>query len=290
MKIKKAKSPFSISLLVILVLYTVIMAILLGWSFITSFKTESDFMYNMIGMPKEGWQFKNYADVIMNFGYKPSGLDYSIGILEQLLYTMITVTGGAFLSALAPCIMAYCCAIYKNKFSSIIYWVVIVTMMLPIVGNYASEMRLVRALGIYDSVLGNLVFKFNFLGMYFLVFHASFSSVGKDYFEAAQIDGANDFTICFRIVFPLVSTMFFAVFIIKFILFWNDYQTALLYLPTHPTLALGVYEMSLRADGNFSSVPYKMVSCLLMMIPVLILFIAFRKMIMGNISMGGVKE
>jgi ABC-type glycerol-3-phosphate transport system permease component len=290
MKIKKSKSPFTIGLLVILLFYTVIMATMLFWALITSLKTPADFMYNMIGLPKEGWIFSNYGEVVRNFGVKLPAFEIPVGIWEQLLYTMITVTGGAFLAALAPCIMAYCCAIYRNKFSSIIYWVVIITMMLPIVGNYASEMRLVRAIGIYDNVFGNLIFKFNFLGMYFLVFHASFAGVGKDYFEAAQIDGANDFTICFRIIFPLVKTIFFTVFIIKFILFWNDYQTPLLYLPTHPTLAVGVYDMSQRAVGSFSSVPYKMVSCLLMMIPVLILFVAFRKMIMGNISMGGVKE
>jgi ABC-type glycerol-3-phosphate transport system permease component len=122
------------------------------------------------------------------------------------------------------------------------------------------------------------------------VFHAAFSSIGKEYFEAARIDGANDFIICFKIILPLVRNMFFSIFLLKFILFWNDYQSPLLYLPTHPTLSLGAYNLRTNTSSDVAGAPAQMAICMIMMIPVLALFVAFRKMIMGNISMGGVKE
>ena len=108
--------------------------------------------------------------------------------------------------------------------------------------------------------------------------------------ESAKIDGANDFVICFRIILPLVRNMFFTIYLLRFILFWNDYQSPLLYLPTHPTLSLGAYNLRTNTSSDVAGAPAQMAICMIMLLPVLVLFVAFRNMIMGNISMGGVKE
>ena len=81
---------------------------------------------------------------------------------------------------------------------------------------------------------------------------------------------------------------FATVFLIKFIEFWNDYSTPLLYLPTHPTLAYGVQDMS--TNGDINKVLERIASCMVLALPITILFIVFRNKIMGNVTMGGVKE
>lgn len=293
-KIKKKPDAFSIIITIILIAYSITLLSMFAWAIMTALKSYVEYKNNILGFPKE-LTFENYINVLNNI-YVPvpayNGVaKHNVYLLEMLYNTLITVFGGAFFAALSPCIMAYCSANYKNKMSSAIYWIVLVSMMLPIVGSYASEMQVVRALGIYNNIYGNVVFKFHFLGMYFLVFHATFRSVSKEYFEAAKIDGANHFVIFFNIIFPLVRTMFFTIFLIKFIEFWNDYQTPLLYLPTHPTLSVAVYKLAVdRNIPKLKGEPATMACCTLMLIPVMILFIAFRKMIMGNITMGGVKE
>ena len=80
------------------------------------------------------------------------------------------------------------------------------------------------------------------------------------------------------------------IMLIKFIEFWNDYQTPVLFMPTHPTLAYGVFTMSHSTDQKLSNDPARLASCMILAIPLLILFIAFRNKILGNVSMGGVKE
>ena len=82
------------------------------------------------------------------------------------------------------------------------------------------------------------------------------------------------------------------IMLLQFISFWDDYQTALLYLPTKPTIAYAVYFIT-RNSGQSTGVnhlPGKIAGGMILAIPILIVFIALREKLMGNISMGGLKE
>ena len=126
--------------------------------------------------------------------------------------------------------------------------------------------------------------------MYYLVFFAAFKGVSKEYSEAASIDGASEFTIMVRIMLPMVKTVMLTVFLIKFIELWNDYQNPMLYLPSYPTVAFGVYYMSVVNRTNDISTTVRLAGSILMAVPVLILFVCFKDKLIGNLSMGGVKE
>ena len=103
------------------------------------------------------------------------------------------------------------------------------------------------------------------------------------------MDGASALRIYLQIMLPLVSKTFLTVFLLNFITFWNDYQTPLVFMPNRPTVAYGLYEFNQRTDIEFSVVPLKIAGAVLVMLPVLVIFFAFQKKIMGNIVMGGLK-
>lgn len=275
------------AILVLLVLYSISIIFLLLWGLNTSLKTRNDFRLNVMGLPKK-FEWANYVMVITNWNVTPQRTNLNIGFLPQLLYTLLYTFGGAFLQTFCFCIMAYISSKYKYLFSKIIYTVVIITMVIPIVGSTPATIKFMSSLRLYDTFLGAYIMKFNFLGMYFLIFHASFSSLSNEYTEAAVIDGANEWQVMFKIMFPLVMPTFATIFLIKFIEFWNDYSTPLIYLPTHPTLAYGVQDMSTNGDVN--KVPERIASCMVLALPITVLFIVFRNKIMGNVTMGGVKE
>ena len=65
---------------------------------------------------------------------------------------------------------------------------------------------------------------------------------------------------------------------------------ALLYMPTHPTLAYGVYYMSISNMNGLSSAPMRMVACVILALPITTVFVVFKDKVMGNVTMGGVKE
>lgn len=282
-------SPFALALGVCLVLYAVSLLLPLLWAFMTSFKLQSDFRLNVLGFPDPpAW---NYSFVLSQFKVP---VTTEAGVTEitmgrMYVYTIAYAAGCAFFNTLVPCVTAYCCARFRKKLSSILYTANIVTMILPIVGSLPAELQMARTLGLYDRIWGLWIMKANFLGTYFLVFHAGFRSLPLTYTEAAEIDGAGSFRIFFRIILPLVKNIFFTVLLVNFIAFWNDYQVPLLYMPRYPTLANGVYMLATTTENNLATVPMRMTGAMLLFLPIFCLFVIFQKRLLGSLTMGGIK-
>jgi ABC-type glycerol-3-phosphate transport system permease component len=257
----------------------------------TSLKLQEDFRVNKVGFPNP-LVFDNFKTIWDNFmvARMINGVRREIYVEQMLVYTVLYTVGGAFFSTLAVLLTSYAVAKFNNIFSKIIYFIVITTMILPIVGAAPSEISLLRALGLYNTIYGSWIQKFNFLGLYFLVMHATFRGIPKEYWEAAYIDGAGKWRTLLSIILPLVKNVLFTIMLIKFIDLWNDYQTPLLYLPSYPTLAFGVYELSIATNQALSYIPVRLAGCMMLLIPILIVFFIFKNKIMGNISIGGIKE
>lgn len=282
-------SVFRAVMLAGLLIYTVCLFLPLLWAVITAFKTQSEFRLNIIGLPKN-WTW-NFTTISEEFYIKVSTPDGSRNVFvgELLLNSVLYSVGCSFFGTLVPCVTAYLCARYKYKFSKTIYSVVIVVMALPIVGNLPAEISMATSLGIFDQIWGLWLMKAHFLGMYFLVFFNLFRSLPKAYTEAAIIDGAGNWMIMLRVIMPLAKNTFLTVMLINFIMYWNDYQTPLIYLPSYPTLALGMYRMSYTAINELATIPMRMTAAVFMLIPTLILFAFFHKRLLGNLTMGGIK-
>lgn len=288
-KIKSIKiSPLSIVCFLLLAFYSILLVYLLVWGCTTSFKGVLDFGKNILGLPNE-WKFENYLTAF-DFYYVKLGARRYVFVEEMALYSIIYALGCAFMQTLSTCIVSYATARFDFKLSKFIYSMVLVLMVLPIVGNLPSEIAVTKMLGIHDTLIGPLVLKFNFIGMYYLVFYAMFKGVSPAYTEAAKIDGASNMRIMVQIVLPLVRNTFFTIMLINFVTYWNDYTTPLIYIPSYPTLAYGLYVYSFSSIPEIADTPMKLAGCMIVFIPILMVFIVFQKRLMGNISMGGVKE
>lgn len=288
--LKKNWSPLLVVVLCILVVYAIILLFLLGWGLLVSVKTDFDFRHNIFGFPKE-WAFDNFPHAFFGFYIEVTRNMSLVKVYmpEQFLNSLVYSAGCALMATYVPCHMAYMTAKYDNKCSKMISAVVVVCIALPIVGALPSEISMARRLGLYNHIWGMWILKANFLSMYFFIFQGIFRGVPNDYSEAAKIDGASHFMIYLRIMLPLVTKTFLTVFLLNFIGFWNDYQTPLIFMPDRPTVAFGLYEFNRRTDGDFSTVPMKIAGSIIVLLPVLVIFIAFQKKLMGNIAIGGLK-
>lgn len=296
-KIKRKNFGVSNAILFcILTVYALSLSLLLLWGASTSLKTIDDFYYNPIWLPSGNpfeWGWSNYSYVFQKFSVRARdalGRIIMVNIWGQAINTVLYAIIGSFITTIACCVMSYCAAKYNYFFSKILYAIVLTVMVIPIVGNTPSMLLLLKNTKLYDTWLGMYLMKFNFLGIYFLVFFGIFEGISPEYTEAATIDGANEYQIFFMIMLPLVKTTFFTVFLIHFIDYWNDYTMALMYMPSHPTLAYGVYYMSVSNEPGMAYAPTKMVACMILALPLTAVFIAFRKKLLGNTMAGGVKE
>ncbi len=226
-----------------------------------------------------------FSQSLVRYSYKIEGVE---AMLWFLLNTVLTCIAGSLVPILLCCIMAYVCAKYRYKFSTFIYGIVIFCISCPVVGRTASMLAFQKAIGVYDNMFGFFIFNANFTSMYFLIFYALYQSFPDSYIEAAEIDGASQFRVLLTIAIPLAGTTIAASFVVLIITCWNDYNTPLMYLPTYPTVAYGIY-YNLRTQSQIDREPIKIATCMYLVVPALLMFILLRKQMMGNLSAGGIK-
>ena len=279
-------SPFFVVLFVLLAIYSLILIGLLVWATISSFKTPRDFQTNPVGLPEK--IVNNFAEAIKLYKIQVGGVKGRprYDMFPQMLYNSVLYSVGcALFNTVVTCLTAYCCARYKYRMSKIVYAVVLITMTIPIVGSLPSQIQVAQTLRIYNKVWGMWLQSASFLGLYFLVFYETFASLPNSFFEAARIDGAGDLSLIFRIALPLAKNVFFTIFLLNFIIYWNDYQTPLLFLKSMPVLSYGLY---LITQSN-AYVPMIMAAATVVLAPVIVIFIFANKKLMGNLTVGGIK-
>lgn len=289
------KSPFSWCIFILLLICSLYCLYKLFWGLMTSLKDVNQFMDNKLGLPNGApwnWAWENYTYALKNFYVPVTNASGTQRVwIEQLFMNSVLFAGvGALLKVLVPTWMGYLTAKFKYKFSEWIYTGVLIIMMIPIVGNSASTLKLMHNLGIYDTYFSFWLMKISFTDMSYLLLFAAFKGVPDGYREAAVIDGAGEFTIFFRINLPMVMPVVLTFLLTNFISFWNDYMTPLIYSPSKPTLSYGVYVLTNTNLQGFSRTPMRMATSYLAGVPMIALFIVFRKQIMKKMSLGGLKE
>ena len=135
-------------------------------------------------------------------------------------------------------------------------------------------------------VLGGLIVIWGFL-----IFFAYFKGLSSGYSEAAEIDGASQINVMFRIYLPLALNIFFTVYLILFVAFWNDFTTPMMFIPSKPTLSYAIYyTTTLDSGSSFNHATRRMAALMVFAIPIIVIFSIFNKRLMTNLTMGGMKE
>lgn len=206
-------------------------------------------------------------------------------IVNSLWYTALATLCPIAVNA---CV-SYVLAKYKFKARSVYYGVIIFCMTFPVIGNSASKMQVYTQLNLFDTgpLLVGLAHA-TMGGMGFLVLYAFFRNISWSYAEAALIDGANHFTVFFRIMLPMAIPAMGALLLVNGITAWNVYLEVLMFNPSWPGLASGLYIVS-RTMTRFSKIPYYYAALVMSIIPVLVVFSIFQDKIMANFSVGGLK-
>ena len=275
--------------LTVLIVYTLILGTMIYLALTTSLKEYIDFKLNPIGLPEQLW-FQNYVDAFSAFQVKIEGNTRTVYLLEMLGNSVIYSVGCAITATLMPCLVSYLVAKYDEALNGFVYYTVIVAMILPIVGALPSEIQIAKQLGLYNTRFGLVIMRASHLGTYFLIFLGTFKGLSDEYIEAATIDGAGQWQVMVQIVFPLIRTTIFAIFLLNFIGYWNEYQSPLIYMGDYPTAAVGLFRYVHNASqSGASSMTLQMAGCMILFLPIFILFVLFKNVFMGNLTVGGIK-
>lgn len=297
MKQKAKTSPLYVILFISLLIYSSVLLILLLWTFFSSLKPAGGnyFDKNVLGLPKGHiweWAWGNFLIAFQKFKVSVNfhGTMGYVNMLGMLINTLKYAGVNALLLATVPFFTAYVVVRFPIKLSKVLHNLVFIVMMVPVVGSAPAMLNVMDTLGVYNTWLGVWMQNFNFCGMYFLVYIAMLQGTSKELWDAAEVDGAGNWRTMLSIIMPTMLNTMGLVFMLQFIGLWNDYQSALMFLPAYPTLSVGIYKLTLDSDTVLSTVPVRLATYTVFIMPILVIFLIFRKKLMGNISIGGVKE
>lgn len=328
-KTNRNMNTFVIFLMVILIIYAVLFSFLIIFGAINSFKpyvqydrdldyiglpkyddplyTDIRFKDNPIYFPHPFYNFEkvleavpakqgeavvryyagfNLDNLMPKYRDNPNTSFFKI-VFQSFFYAI----AGAVIIAIVPAVVGYLAAKYPYKFSSLLYTITITVMVLPLPGVDPARIRLMQQLYLFDTMIGDFIINFTFTNVYFLVFYAYYQGMSGTYSEAAEIDGASQFRTLVSIILPLAVKMMGTVILIFFINRWNQYNFQMLYLPNTWMISYRIYLItSINPQILNNSTPTVMAAAMILALPILILFIIFKDKIMGNMSMGGLKE
>ncbi|MBQ4269713.1 MAG: carbohydrate ABC transporter permease [Clostridia bacterium] len=292
---KQRLSAFGIIATVLLAIYAVSLLFPIIWAMYSSFLGRLDFKANPIFPYPEiqGYQPGNFVQAFqeLHVGIRTAkGGTRSVYFFEMILYSVIWSVGSSVVMELSRCMCAYVVAKFRHhRWTRYVHSLVLILMIVAFPSNLATTIEFNKMVGTYNNLLFRVVGSVTFTGAHFLYFYAAFKNLSWEYAEAAYIDGANHYVVMWKIMMPLVKTTFFALVLLDFIVAWNDYSTSMVYMPSYPTVAYGLFKMQSLGGKFGSSVPLRLASCTVVIIPTLIVFIVFKDKLMGNLSLGGLK-
>lgn len=293
MKNKKNSKIFITIALIILVFHFIIVYLPCLWGIIQTFKTREDWITDKIGFPSkitfDAYErfFKYFfVDVIKN------GAPKKVYFEEAVLNTFLYAGGTSLMQFIVQFIFSYAIFKYSHfKSSGIFYAIIIIALNLPLQGGEAASLKLYHTLGLYDSMIGMWLLAANVLNFQVLLYYAAFSTVPKDLFDAAEVDGASRFTIMIKIALPLIKAMVILHFMSSIITAWNTYYTCLMYMPSYPTVGYALYRFNLASSPpEIAHSTVKLTGAFLCALPVIVIFCFLGNKMMNGVSVaGGVK-
>lgn len=213
--------------------------------------------------------------------------------------------GGCALSLVALCLAAYPLA-FAEFYGKKLYTIIIMfTMWFQ--GGIVPLFLTIKNLGLYDSlwalILNGLISAYNVV-----IIRSYFDSIPYSIVESAHLDGANDFTILFKLIIPLSKPVLATVALWVIVGHWNDYMNPLVLISKTQnfTLQLKLKSLVLAAESSTSNLStlsqttdHKGVAALstqvknavlvVSMVPMLVIYPFIQRFFVSGVMLGSVK-
>lgn len=228
------------------------------------------------------YKWSNYIEVFSLLKYKNT--NYLGMIFNSIWQIFFSVTTQLFCVSLFGYVMAK----YSFKGKEFLYGMAIFILTIPIVGNGGAYFVLINELGLYDNPIQVIAVNLYCFGGNFLVTYACFKNISWDYAEAVFIDGGGHWTVYFKIMLPMAMPVLSTLMITSSIAQWNEYMGVMLYYPSFPNVAAGLYLTSMTINRSGGPTLY-FTGLVISIIPVALLFLIFSDKLMKNLTVGGLK-
>jgi len=264
----------------ILVLGVVIVALPLYVAFVASSRTAEDVIHAPMPLLPGTHLVENYAAVLAH-GAGESGAGVGRMMVNSLISALVIATGKIVISLLSAFAIVY----FRFRFRSLAFWMIFVTLMLPVEVRILPTYKVVSDLGMLDSYAGLTVPLIASATATFL-FRQFFLTIPDELAEAARIDGAGPMRFFWDVVVPLSRPNIAALFVILFIYGWNQYLWPLL-VTTQEDMYTTVIGIKRMISGGDAATDWNLVmatAVLAMLPPAVVVFLMQKWFVKGLVD------
>lgn len=262
--------------LLILVLGSIIVLFPFIFSFTAGLKTSTEIFKSGIHLFPEKWNWGNYVEAWQRLK------------IIRMFFNSIAAAGGGVLGAIAvSSIAAYSLSRLKPIGKKIFLAIILITLGIPIYAYLVPRYVIMTDLPFIHISLIN-----SFWGLWIpwasnpfmiLIFTNSFNAIPKEIFEAAQIDGASEVRMFFKIALPLSKSIIFVLGFLVFIQLWGDFLWPYLIMltPDLQPVSVRLYTLTRYVPRNLF-----LAGSFIAMLPPTIAALFLARKIRGGLTLG----
>jgi sn-glycerol 3-phosphate transport system permease protein len=249
-------------------------------TFVASSLTPQDILAGMPLLPGPHL-VANYREALLHGVEATSGVSVARMMWNSLLMALAIAGGKIAISLLS----AYAVVFFRFPFRMVIFWMIFVTLMLPVEVRIVPTYKVVAELGMIDSMAG-LTIPLIASATATLLFRQFFLTIPDELVEATKIDGAGPLRFLFDTVIPLSRTNLAALFVILFIYGWNQFLWPLLITNSNEmtTIVIGLTRMIGAGEGRTDWDIVMATAMLAMLPPALVVLLMQRWFVKGLVE------
>lgn len=246
---------------------------------ITAFKTDTEYQTtNVMTMPGSWLNFDNFVQAFTKAGMARAFMNSTIILVCVLFFSVMIGTQ-----------LAYVLNRFKFFGNTIIRALFLFASQLPGVAMQIAVYEIMYNLGFINSLVGYIIMMCGTDIISIYIYIQFFENIDYSLDESAIIDGANYFTIFYKVLFPLLKPAIVTSCILKGVSTYNEYYCANLYLQDkkkYATVATSLYTFVGPLGSKYNLICAGVIISLL---PALIVFILCQKQIYSGLTAGAVK-
>ena len=249
------------------------------WMLLSSFKSYGD--YNAETVP----QFITLNPVIENYIIAFTSVPLLDYFLNTLIFTVATTA--IMLVVIVPAAFAFARLNFKGK--NILFVLFLSLMMIPnelvIITNFVT----ITELDLRNTFMGLILPSVTSV-FYIYLLKENFAQIPDELYYASKVDGTGDFKYMMKVMVPICRPTVITITILKVIECWNSYVWPRLITDDEDYFLVSNGIQFIRENGfGRENIPAMMAAVVVISLPLIILFLVFRKKIMAGVARGGTK-
>lgn len=248
------------------------------WIAFASSTHEPDYIYKNGVQFWFGDNFINTYKTLLTGTTEQGGISGSSGLV-MLKNSLILGLGFSIGKIILSMMAAYAIVYFRFAMGTVFFWIIFSSLLLPLEVRIIPSYEIVAQLDLVNTYTG-LILPLIASATATFFFRQFYLSVPEELIEAAQLDNAGPFRFFIDILLPLSKTMIAAIFIIMFVVGWNQYLWPILMTTdeSFKTLLLGIKDMiNVLEDGKIPDYNIAFAMVILSTIPPILVVLLFQK-------------